>query len=506
MDSTIADSTNVASTTTTVDAAVKMERTDMDSTSMNTTTTTSDIPIKVEPTNMDATTTTVDAIVKMERTDMDSTSTNTTTTTSDVPIKVEPTDMDSTNMDATTTIADVAIKLEPTGVRPTDVDSTTATTDTAIKLEPNTKTVRILNMGDDQDTRFKQIQKQCRGIVILCKNTSGPNGIPPHRADEMRQRFADAHLFLDWLDTNVEMTPRIKSAGGVGLVLDRLMDPKNNVPGHMVNKALALFKRYEAENWGQDAVADEETDGDNQSLVPSTPIPQATPTTSPTIVNIQLPSDDDPIFGIGGIMYGIVVDTSGRRRDYRLRPDLPRPSAKVYGNNNIALGSWFPFQINALFWGAHGARMGGIAGSVSTGAWSIVIASTYEDLDSDYGDTLYYSGSNSHGNENPRQAAPASQGTKALHASLATQNPVRVLRSGGASSASNRNPHLPSCGLRYDGLYRVALYRQRINGKGGLYDQFKLERLPGQTPLSELQRNSPTTEQIFARDRLRGGN
>ncbi|KAI0521593.1 PUA-like domain-containing protein [Xylaria bambusicola] len=194
-------------------------------------------------------------------------------------------------------------------------------------------------------------------------------------------------------------------------------------------------------------------------------------------------------------MYGIVTDRTGKGTVYRIRADLPRKSPKVYGDNGIPLGSWYPFQICALFWGAHGARMGGIAGSVATGAWSIVVAGTYEDLDTDDGNTLYYSGSNSHDNTNPRQAATPSQGTKALHASYRTRNPVRVLRSGGSFNSRHQNPHLPSCGLRYDGLYRVVGYRQRLNKKGGLYDQFKLERLEGQTPLSELERNFPTTEQ-----------
>jgi hypothetical protein len=204
------------------------------------------------------------------------------------------------------------------------------------------------------------------------------------------------------------------------------------------------------------------------------------------------------------MMYGIVLDTSGKRRDYRLRSDIPRRSPKVYGHNGLTLGAWFPFQICALFWGAHGARMGGIAGNLTTGAWSIVVSSTYEDLDTDHGDIIYYSGSNSHSNTDPTRAADASRATRVLHASIASQRAVRVLRSAGSSGGRRQNSYLPSCGLRYDGLYRVALFRQRINGNGGLYDQFKLERILGQTPLAELRRISPTTEQIFTYERLRG--
>ncbi|KAI0542772.1 hypothetical protein GGR58DRAFT_170437 [Xylaria digitata] len=334
------------------------------------------------------------------------------------------------------------------------------------------------------------MKKQGRSILTLCRNKR--ISIAPDRTEEMEKRFADCALYLDWLDTNVQMTPRIKTSAGVELVLKTLVDRDNKVPEDLVNKAQVLLAKYQAENWGQDAVPD----------VPDVPEEDGVANTEPTIGEIQLPPANDPVFGVGGIMHGIILDTSNGRKTYRMRVDIPRKSPKAYGHNDIALGSWFAFQINALFWGAHGARMAGIAGSVTTGAWSIVVANTYEDLDSDHGSTIYYSGSNSHDNTNPQQAAPASQGTKALHASIATQNPVRVLRSGGAFNSRSQNRYLPSCGLRYDGLYRVVSFQQRLNKNGGLYDQFKLERLPGQTALSELQRSSPTVEQVFARERL----
>ncbi|KAF2964247.1 hypothetical protein GQX73_g9327 [Xylaria multiplex] len=356
--------------------------------------------------------------------------------------------------------------------------------DAIINVKANVaQIVRVLNMGGTESEKLEQMKKQGRSILTLCRNKR--DRITPDRVEEMSKRFADATLYLDWLDTNVEMVPRINTSAKIELVLTTLTDRNNNVPEDLVSKASALLVKYRAENWGQDTVPD----------VPDVPEEDAVPNAEPTIGEIQLPPANDPVFGTGGIMCGIILDTSNGRKTYRLRVDIPRKSPKVYGHNDIALGSWYAFQINALFWGAHGARMAGIAGSVTTGAWSIVVASTYEDLDTDYGNTIYYSGSNSHDNKNPRQAAPASQGTKALHASITTQNPVRVLRSGGSASNRSQNRYLPSCGLRYDGLYRVASFRQRLNKNGGLYDQFKLERLPNQTPVDELRRSSPTTEQ-----------
>ncbi|KAI1744470.1 hypothetical protein F4680DRAFT_443748 [Xylaria scruposa] len=409
-------------------------------------------------------------------------------------------------MDSTTVVAaDPIVKLEP-GVSQSEGISGLPITaaETINNMETNhAQSVRVLNMGGTRDQNKKMLT-QGRSILTLCRHSRGR--IAPERAEEMGNRFADADLYLDWLATNLEMTPLINSIAKVEFVLKTLIDPINNVPDTMVTKARALLNKYEADNWGQDNVADEPDENSTIQNPTAVPPTQVTSTATPTIGVIQLPPANDPTYGVNGIMYGIIVDTSGKRKDYRLRADIPRKSAKVYGHNDIALGTWYPFQINALFWGAHGARMGGIAGSVTSGAWSIVVAGTYEDLDTDNGDTLYYSGSNSHNNTDPQRAASASQGTRALHASITTQNPVRVLRSGGASSIQNQNPYLPMCGLRYDGLYRVVHYQQRTNQKGGLYDQFKLARLPGQTSLNELRRSSPTAEQVFAHDRLRGKN
>ncbi|KAI1300462.1 PUA-like domain-containing protein [Xylaria venustula] len=403
----------------------------------------------------------------------------------------------------TSPIADSAIKVQSDAVAPTIVKTEPVASQIDGALAPATtldvnscQTVRVLNMGVTINQKVANMQKQGRGVLTMCRKNR--NSITVDANEEVRKRFADAHLYLDWLVTEIEMTPRVKNSTKVDLVLNTLIEEANKVPQELVEKAKELLTKYEAENWGEDIVADEDPAASSDaSSSASAPTPA-----EPVVGVLQVPPANDPLFGTAGIMYGIIVDTSGKRKDYRLRTDLPRKSCKVYGHNDIALGSWYPFQINALFWGAHGARMAGIAGDVTTGAWSVVIAGTYEDLDTDNGNTLYYSGSNSHENKNPQQAAPASQGTKALHASFRTQNPVRVLRSGGSYKTRNQNSYLPSCGLRYDGLYRVVSLRQRHNKKGGLYDQFKLERLPGQTPLSQLQRSSPTTAQVFDRDRL----
>ncbi|KAI1181089.1 PUA-like domain-containing protein [Nemania sp. FL0916] len=254
----------------------------------------------------------------------------------------------------------------------------------------------------------------------------------------------------------------------------------------------------------------------NNSLAPisAAAASQAPPNGAPTTTTVQPPAANDPIFGLNGILYGITIETSGGRKRYRLRTDISRRNHKVYGDNGIALGDWFPLQVTALFRGAHGAHMGGISGNEDTGAYSIVVASHYKELNSDRGNILYYSGSNSLENEDPNQPAPATQGTKCLHASFTSRNPVRVFRSGGAQSTPKTNPHLPQCGLRYDGLYRVVGWGFRTNKNGGRYKRFKLRRLRGQrmipnfvvltqTPLAQLKYMSPSVAQISAHNQMR---
>jgi SAD/SRA domain len=89
--------------------------------------------------------------------------------------------------------------------------------------------------------------------------------------------------------------------------------------------------------------------------------------------------------------------------------------------------------------------MAGIAGSAISGAYSIVISHTYDELDEDRGDYIYYSASNAHNNTDKNKAAP-SAGAEALYKSYQTKNDVRVLRSKGAKH------YAPRAGIQYHGL------------------------------------------------------
>lgn len=73
--------------------------------------------------------------------------------------------------------------------------------------------------------------------------------------------------------------------------------------------------------------------------------------------------------------------SGGVIRSRSIDPDYARPSAKVSGDNGLAVGEWWPYRVCALRDGAHGESQAGISGSVADGAHSVVVAGAYEGVD-----------------------------------------------------------------------------------------------------------------------------
>ncbi|KAL6718268.1 hypothetical protein ACLMJK_004356 [Lecanora helva] len=164
-------------------------------------------------------------------------------------------------------------------------------------------------------------------------------------------------------------------------------------------------------------------------------------------------------------------------------------SSKNFGHNGLRIGQWWPLRISALKDGAHGAMQAGIAGNQDDGAFSIVISGGYEGMDEDNGDTVYYSGSNSH--DNKEAEAQISVSTQSMLTSYERNRSIRVLR-----SAKGNATFAPKAGFRYDGLYNITnVDRRAVNQKGGAYVRFKLERKAGQEP---IPRNAPTEDELAA--------
>ncbi|KAI6085268.1 PUA-like domain-containing protein [Hypoxylon rubiginosum] len=336
-------------------------------------------------------------------------------------------------------------------------------------------TIKLFAVGHTKAQQTKHMTEQSRGIYVLGMKSHKQLGraAKPEDGQHYEALLEKGRLYLQWLDT-IEMTPEIKEKRRMAEVLEYIIDhPKFKFPDDMVASAINLRNKWEAENWGSDAVIDEDGDSmiqDPDETLPDTPAatssPQAQEQGAP-IVQSEVPPSDHPIYGEEGIMHGVLtLRTSTGRKVYRLNPLIPQKRATVFGHNGIPVGTWYANQLVALHRGAHGSRMGGIAGNMADGAHSIVVSNNYDDLDQDHGDKLYYSGPNSHKNTDKTRPAPSAKGTKALKSSLQNRRPVRVLRSGGAPNTTKANPWLPDCGLRYDGLYRVVALRERINKEG----------------------------------------
>lgn len=356
------------------------------------------------------------------------------------------------------------------------------------------RTIAVLDIPRNTQARINFIANERLHVIQRlalwsAKPAAGGQPVDEHR-DPGKPLYQRLNMFLRWLDEEVQMTPEMKQKTMIERALKVMFAmPEYHFPPSYVQRAIKLFEKWEAENWGHGEVLDD-SEPESQILEPANSRQAASVRTASAdsdMVTARLPPDDHPIYGRGGIMRGLALK-SGQRKVHVYHPDFPPRDPKIYGSNGFANGQWYPLQLLALSHGAHGARQAGISGNSVTGAYSVVISGQYHELDQDYGETVYYSGSNSHNNDNPRTPAPSSGGTLVLHASLSSGRPIRVLR-----SRADKSVWAPSVGIRYDGLYRVVEVRYPINRKGGMYEQFKLQREVGQLP---IDRTRPTPNEI----------
>ncbi|OAA55239.1 sra-ydg [Niveomyces insectorum RCEF 264] len=377
------------------------------------------------------------------------------------------------------------------------VDSTSVAP-TSASAVPSTLNL-IPNVGNSFASKASFItrtrQRAIHRLAVQYKSTNENRDLS--RVPELEQ-------FLLYLDNCIEMTPQLRDATYIDKGLDLIIDPKYRFPAHFVDTARRLKRKWIDENWGKDAVVDdaggggENNDDEDEAGAGVGEGAHSAPVLTDDNRVIRPPPRNHPIFGEQGIMHGVVITrgTKNGSRAYRRNPNYRPRNALVFGENSLTVGAWWPMQIVALFNGAHGSSQGGIAGSARLGATSIVVSGTYDDRDDDRGDVIYYSGSRGnrgglHAHHHPATARATSGGaTQALHTSATRGNPIRVLR-----SASGKSHWAPSVGIRYDGLYRIAQVRRVKDADGEPFERFELHRLPGQTPLEEVVRKSPTAQQ-----------
>ncbi len=328
------------------------------------------------------------------------------------------------------------------------------------------------------------------------------------------EEFNIVDSILDQI-SDIEMTPAIQRAHRIRFHLIVIVGHytkarfKYQFPSPFPERAWALLTRYEASAWGANlpkAVRQEEpinvyevrssTDqaeavGQDEAAA-SDDLGSRYWKSAVVDSNLRLPCANHPIYGVDGIMRGILI-ANARIRTYILDPRFKQRHANVAGHNNHKVGDWWPMQICTLRDGAHGAKVSGISGSVKSGAHSVVLSGTYDQLDADRGDTLYYCGSHSLGNTDPNNPVWSCY-TESLRVASNLKQSVRVLR----NSKSN-SPWSPSHGVRYDGLYTVTGEETRHNSHGGAYVRFRLDRVSGQ-PAIDMSR--PTKEEIALCERI----
>lgn len=369
----------------------------------------------------------------------------------------------------------------------------------------------------DQEGRINGIAKENQEVVSkLAMFSRRQKAVPDPDTEPYKSMYSRLDTLLAWLDNEVEINPVLKQRGKLQTVLEIICKKEDfHFPETARQKAQDLLERWEAESWGAPPAAepqakseivgddiddDEEDDGGRVAKRRKMSVSNVS-TGRP-----KLPPAGHPIWGKDGIMNGLArkINPDTGRFSTILNPDLihKKRNCQVYGHNGLEVGQWFPIRLSALYYGAHGASQAGISGDTKNGAYSVVVSGLYDELDRDMGDVLYYSGSGSHDNEDPKTHAPSTNQTRTLHASLRTQKPVRVLR--------NKSKHrfAPTDGIRYDGLYVVISMHRPKNSRGGLYEQFRLERLPltknNDVPLEECVRR-PTGQEVRDFGRINDG-
>lgn len=354
----------------------------------------------------------------------------------------------------------------------------------------------VLDVPKDRVGYIKQ--EQLRSIQKLCQRSMKIGRIPTaDDGKDVEPALVRLDQFLRWLSTNIDITPELKAATKIDQALRLIFaDPRFFFEESVKTRAEELYNRWESQNWGRGELeAEASSDSDTGTNAPSNPGEHRT--NSANAANrvilgsiIRPPPANHAIFGVNGIMHGTVQKKTGNRKDFILDNHYQKRDAKVFGHNNLTPGDWRPMQLVTLFNGAHGVKQGGISGNSETGAYSIVISGQYHDLDQDNGEVVYYSGLQSHENEDPNRPGDSSRATQALRASLRSGRPVRVLR---ASKGKSR--WAPMEGYRYDGLYRVVSEDTPLNKKGGMYERFKLVRQSNQPDLEGL-RARPTPREV----------
>ncbi|PQE05368.1 ydg sra domain-containing protein [Rutstroemia sp. NJR-2017a BVV2] len=315
------------------------------------------------------------------------------------------------------------------------------------------------------------------------------------------EEWDKAKLFLYTLSRLNRITPDFSKKLSLKTYLELFTKPEHNFPPLCATISQALIDKFQAGD------GFEERPPPQLSISTKTSINKRKSKDDTTVTSpkgrkrskdepnelIKPPPPNHPIWGRNGIMRGLMTNGSSTKLD----PAYPaKVDFRVYGHNGLTNGDCWPKQIAALRDGAHGSSMGGISGSTTTGAYSVVISGTYDEFDQDSGTTVHYSSPGAK-ETNAKEANTTNSGTQALLQSLTSQNPIRVLR-----TAKCRWAGRPTAGYRYDGLYRAASVTQRANAKHGKFLSFELVRIEGQERIAV---GRPRAQEVQLFEKVREG-
>ncbi|KAL2038782.1 hypothetical protein N7G274_008540 [Stereocaulon virgatum] len=392
-------------------------------------------------------------------------------------------------------VVGVKVKIEDEGQ--SNGSSTTAATITnpqsigIVPREVPNDPIAISNFDFDPENRGKKAHAIIAGLVIKLQRPYG------------KLSTKESQFVIDILRA-LSQIPKIIEAVEMSLRLRWiLMGIIGNCP--TTRKACAFpdhFQRHSAtllEKVDQDlsigeTAVDEDTDS-SSSPQPTRPArKRARSTTSASTPNRtarhQKSATNHPL--MSGMMRGITVTQADKRRAYKIADKSIIIDPNVAGHNGLQMGQWWPLRHFAFRDGAHGSVMSGIAGGERSGAFSVVVSSGYEGMDEDHGNIVHYSAPSSHTNVDPNNAIITHQ-TKALQRSRLIGRSVRLFR-----TAAGSWKHVPSRGIRYDGLYSVVRESLKHNVKGGAYLHFTLIRNEDQ-PDIDISRPTGAEKRAFDR-------
>ncbi|QSZ30292.1 hypothetical protein DSL72_004814 [Monilinia vaccinii-corymbosi] len=348
--------------------------------------------------------------------------------------------------------------------------------------------------------QLKELKKSAVSAAVRCRRDENPSP----------QQWRDSKLFLYTLSsltttTPAVVTPKLRHVKELFLrsVLGLFTSPSVKFPNEYALIAQELIDRIEAHNGFETPSPSPQPDTNNLVIRKRKSTDDETSragkknkkdSTSSSSAMGHPPPPNHPIWGDHSVMRGMYLNENGVASIYPGTKAIFKKKFDRYGHNGLTVGDCWPSQLTALRDGAHGASQGGISGDKTLGAYSIVISSHYEGFDLDEGHSVRYSAPRAK-ETNAKEADSLRHGTQCMRQSLASGNPVRVLRNHSCAWKGR-----PSMGIRYDGLYQVVECETQRNGKGGKFWRFTLTRLPDQDP---IKANHPSAALMTQFERIK---